>query len=94
MKFTLLSTLAATLFGVRADNVRNGVDFFVVGDFGWVRDMHDPNMVFDAIETVKSNAIPNSNDDAQFFMTVGDNLYPVVETAPTDDEFATMMGLF
>jgi len=55
-----------------------------VGDFGWVRDMHDPNMVFDAIETVKSNAEPNSNDDAQFFMTVGDNLYPVVETAPTE----------
>jgi hypothetical protein len=40
------------------------VDFFVVGDFGWVRDMHDPNMVFDAIETVKANAVPNSNDDA------------------------------
>lgn len=56
--------------------------------------MSDPNMVFDAIETVKSNAIPNSNDDAQFFMTVGDNLYPSIETAPTDEEFATIMGLF
>ena len=43
---------------------RNGIDFFVVGDFGWVRDMHDPNMVFDAIETVKANAEVNSNDDA------------------------------
>ena len=56
--------------------------------------MTDPNSVFDAIDSVKSNAIPNSNDDAQFFITVGDNLYPVNETAPTDEEFATMMGLF
>jgi hypothetical protein len=56
--------------------------------------MTDPNSVFDAIDSVKANAIPNSNDDAQFFITVGDNLYPVNETAPTDEEFATMMGLF
>jgi len=56
--------------------------------------MSDPNLVFDAIEKTKANAIPNSNDDGEFFMTVGDNLYPVVETAPTDEEFATMMTLF
>lgn len=64
MKFILITTLATTLFGVKAESERNGVDFFVVGDFGWVRDMHDPNMVFDAIESVKANAVPNSNDDA------------------------------
>jgi len=29
---------------------RVGTDFFVVGDFGWVRDMTDPNSVFDAID--------------------------------------------
>jgi len=27
-------------------------------------------------------------------MTVGDNLYPVVETQPTQEEFETMMSLF
>ena len=73
---------------------RFGRDFLVVGDFGWVRDMSDPNLVFDAINATKMNAVPNSNDDAEFFVTVGDNLYPVVETAPTDEEFATMMTLF
>lgn len=56
--------------------------------------MSDPNLVFDAIDKVKGAAIANSNDDAQFFLTVGDNLYPVVETAPTDEEFGVVMGLF
>lgn len=32
------------------NNIRVGSDFFVVGDFGWVRDMTDPNSVFDAID--------------------------------------------
>jgi hypothetical protein len=56
--------------------------------------MTDPNSVFDAIESVKASAIPGSNDDFEFFMTVGDNLYPKVETVPTDEEFAIMMSLF
>lgn len=56
--------------------------------------MTDPNSVFDAIDSVKANAVPGSNDDAQFFISVGDNIYPVNETAPTDDEWATVMGLF
>ena len=89
MEKILISSVAVALASERV-----GRDFFVVGDFGWVRDMSDPNLVFDAIEKTKANAIPNSNDDGEFFMTVGDNLYPVVETAPTDEEFATMMTLF
>ena len=96
MKTLLLSSLAAFVFCQSSATVaeRDGIDFFVVGDFGWVRDMSDPNLVFDAIDKVKGAAIPNSNDDAQFFLTVGDNLYPVVETAPTDEEFGVVMGLF
>jgi hypothetical protein len=43
---------------------RVGADFFVVGDFGWVRNMTDPNSVFDALDRVKANALPDSNDDA------------------------------
>jgi hypothetical protein len=43
---------------------RNGIDFFIVGDYGWVQDMTDPNLVFDAIEKTKANAVVNSNDDA------------------------------
>ena len=43
---------------------RNGADFFVIGDFGWVADMSDPDMVFNAMNEVKKNAVPNSDDDA------------------------------
>ncbi|MFM7855961.1 MAG: metallophosphoesterase [Flammeovirgaceae bacterium] len=73
---------------------RIGADFFVVGDFGWARDMQDPDMVFNAMNEVKMNAVPDSNDDAQFILSVGDNLYPMVDEAPTDEEFATVMTLF
>lgn len=94
MIFKIFCSLLTITANFAAAAERIGTDFFIVGDFGWVRDMTDPNSVFDAIESVKSNAVPNSNDDAEFFITVGDNLYPVNETAPTDEEFETMMGLF
>ena len=71
-----------------------GVNFFIVGDFGWVQDMTDPNTVFDAIRDTKANAEPGSIDDGEFFVTVGDNLYPKDGFNPTDEEFATMMTLF
>lgn len=41
-----------------------GADFFVVGDYCWVRDMTDPNSVFDALNQVKANAFTDYNDDA------------------------------
>jgi len=56
--------------------------------------MTDPNSVFDAIDSVKSSAEKNSNDDGQFFLSVGDNIYPVNETNPTDSEWETVMSLF
>ena len=73
---------------------KNGVNFFVVGDFGWVQDMTDPDSVFDAINDAKGAAEPGSIDDADFFVTAGDNLYPADGYNPTDEEFATMMTLF
>ena len=56
--------------------------------------MDDPNAVFDAIDSVKQDAEPGSIDDGQFFMTVGDNLYPADGNNPTPEEFHTVMGLF
>ena len=66
----------------------------MVGDFGWVQDMTDGNTVFDAIDETKGKAEPGSIDDGEFFVTVGDNLYPKDGYNPTDEEFATMMTLF
>lgn len=85
----------ATLFNfVLSGSCRTGTDFIVVGDFGWARDMSDPDMVFNAMSELKLHAVPESNEDAQFILSVGDNLYPMVDEAPTDEEFATVMTLF
>jgi len=73
---------------------QGGVNFYVVGDFGWVQDMTDPNTVFDAINETKGKAEPGTIDDGTFFITAGDNLYPKDGYNPTDEEFATMMTLF
>jgi hypothetical protein len=63
--FTAITTLALGFVAATEEGShRVGADFFVVGDFGWVRDMTDPNMVFDAIDKVKKEAEPNSIDDA------------------------------
>ena len=72
----------------------SGRNFFIVGDFGWVQDMTDPNTVFDALNETKGKAKPGSIDDGEFFVTAGDNLYPKDGNNPTDEEFATMMTLF
>ena len=56
--------------------------------------MSDPNLVFDAIEKMKATAEPGSIEDGEFFMTVGDNLYPRVDKNPTEEEFDTVMSLF
>jgi hypothetical protein len=70
------------------------VDFFVVGDYGWVRDLTDTNLTFDALDQVYGNAVPGSFDDADFIVTVGDNLYPLVDTEPTTEEFEAMLNIF
>lgn len=55
-------TIAGLLaFALSKSQHKKGVDFFVVGDFGWVQDMSDPNMVFDALNEVKRKADPQSN---------------------------------
>ena len=56
--------------------------------------MTDPNSVFDAIDAAKGAAKPGSIDDAEFFLTAGDNLYPADGYNPTDEEFDQMMTLF
>ena len=49
---------------------------------------------FDGIEEMKKNAAPGSPEDFDFFLTAGDNLYPMDSKNPRKDEFARMMDLF
>lgn len=51
-------------------------------------------MVFDALNEVKRKAEPLSKSDGEFFISVGDNLYPVIDEEPTNEEFNTVMSLF
>jgi hypothetical protein len=85
--------MAALTYLVMA-NEKKAVDFFVVGDYGWVRDLTDTNLTFNAMDKVIGDAIKGGYDDADFIVTVGDNLYPLVDTEPTPEEFQEMLNIF
>ena len=75
-------------------SAKEGVSFVVLGDYGWVNSMHHAKNVFNAINNLKKKAEPESAEDFDFFVTVGDNLYPDHSRKPTDEEFDKMMSLF
>jgi hypothetical protein len=66
----------------------DGLDFLIVGDYGWIQDLGPSNAVFDVIEKTVSQK------DFDFIATVGDNIYPIDGSNPTDEEFGLMLGLF
>ena len=86
-------SMAALNYLVMA-NEKKAVDFFVVGDYGWVRDLTDTDLTFNAMDKVIGDAVKGGFDDADFIVTVGDNLYPIVETEPTAEEFQAMLNIF
>ena len=67
--------------------VKEGLSFVVVGDFTVIDDIQRPQAVFDAIAQMKSEAEPGSPEDFEFFITTGDNLYPLIDDKPTAEEF-------
>lgn len=73
---------------------KEGISFVVVGDFGVIKHMDGPNDVFHDIDHMKKNAQPGSVEDFDFFLSVGDNLYPKDNTNPTSSEFLEMLDLF
>jgi len=52
------------------------------------------NKVFDAINNFKGSAEVDSPDNGDFFVTVGDNIYPTEKHDPQPWEFEEMMNLF
>merc|ERR1719454_1169184 len=50
--------------------------------------MSPADLVFDAMNNIANET------EIDGFITMGDNLYPVNSTDPTDDEFQTMLKLF
>ena len=86
--FTLGVAIPAS---IQAD--KKGLDFFMVGDFGYVAEMAPAYLTFNKMNDIVANTSdPRNNID--FMMTMGDNLYPIDGLNPTDAEFDVMMSLF
>lgn len=88
----MMSIIFAILNIVHAE--KNGISFVVVGDFGNIKEFERPSAVFDAISMMKENAEKDSSEDFEFFITTGDNLYPIEPENPSEDEFEKVMSLF
>jgi len=71
------------------------LDFFIVGDYGWVEDLIDSEYTFGWMDQIygaaKNSTNPDTRDLIDFIMTVGDNLYPQIDVAPTQQEFEEML---
>ena len=71
-------------------NVASGLNFLVIGDYGWTPNMTDPNLNFDALNSY----VGNLTKPVDFILTTGDNLYVTNESYPTDADADLMMSLF
>ncbi len=80
----ILSMAVAAVSAVRALNI------LVIGDYGWTRNMTDPDLNFDALNAY----VGNLSTPVDFILTTGDNLYVLNEEHPTDAEADLMMSLF
>ena len=76
----------------------NATNFFIIGDYGWVQDLTDSYYTFGKMSEIMMEAHESPNPDPRdlidYFLTVGDNLYPRIGDSPTDEEFDEMMSLF
>ena len=86
-----LIAISTLPFHIKSANTKTGVDFILVGDFGWTQNMTDPNLNFDAINAYVGNQTSTLGTIFDFIMTSGDNLYVKNETYPTDAEADLMM---
>ena len=73
--------------------MKKGLDFFIVGDYGYVEEMAPAELTFGKMNDIIANGTTD-RDMIDFIMTAGDNIYPVNGSAPTDEEFDTMLSLF
>ena len=66
-----------------------------MGDWGWSADnFQHAHAVMDQINEMKIKAEKDTIEDFDFFVTTGDNLYPIDAENPTKEEFDAMMYVF
>ena len=73
---------------------KSGLDFFMIGDYGYVGNLAPSHLTFNAMNAIIANRTNGERDQIDFILTMGDNLYPKIDEAPTDAEFDLMMTLF
>ena len=97
MKKILYSTLL-TIF-LNGTNAKTGKDFFLVGDFAKIKDMTNAHNAFNGMNELKKNRASECHNDVcendiDFILTMGDNIYPRDKYNPTSDEMKEMLSLF
>ena len=81
-----LNTVFANL--VNNSTAASGKNFLLVGDFAYILNMTPAYETFDAMNKLVAD------ENIDHFVTMGDNVYPIVPQKPTDDEFKQMKDLF
>jgi predicted phosphohydrolase len=71
----LLINLIAAISTVSA---ASGLDFIMVGDFGWIMNMTNSQKNFDVINSYVGN-VTAKGGKIDFLMTMGDNIYSETE---------------
>jgi len=97
MFYILTTYLVLAMVMLTASNLnspKDGISFVIVGDFGYVKNISHADNLFDYINLIKETAVKDSTEDFEFFLTVGDNLYPKDPYEPTPEEFDTVMNLW
>ena len=79
LSIATLNTVFANL--VNNSTAKQGKNFVLDGDFGYILNMTPANETFDALNKLVIE------EDIDHFFTMGDNIYPIVPEKPTPDEF-------
>ncbi len=85
--FTSFPSPSTTMLAATNETAKDGLNLIVLGDFTNIANMTAGNDIFDGINELKKNAKKRSPEDFEFFVTVGDNLYPTDPKNPTEKEF-------
>lgn len=70
-----------------------GLDYLIVGDFGWTMNMTNSQLNFDAINSYVGN-LTAKGEKIDFFMSMGDNMYLEKEANPSQADVDTIMSVF
>lgn len=71
-----------------------GLDYLIVGDFGWTMNMTNSQLNFDAINSYVGN-LTAKGEKIDFFMSMGDNMYLFENEAnPSQADVDTIMSVF